>query len=257
MNNIKNKIVLITGASSGIGEQTAIEFAKKGAKLILASRRIAILKSFASNLIKKYKTEVLTLELDVRKRKLVLDTIANLSSKWKNISILVNNAGLASGLDNIQDGNIDDWEKMIDTNLKGLLYVTRAILPGMVKRNVGHIINIGSIAGHFAYPKGNVYCATKFGVNALSQSMRMDLFGTPIRITSIDPGMVETEFSLVRFHGNSERAKKTYENTNPLTAKDVADAIIFSVSRPKHVNIQEVIIMPTDQASLNQVRRNR
>lgn len=256
MYSLKNKIVLITGASSGIGAASAKEFAKRGAKLILIARRKSRLEKLAEELKSLCKTKFLLIELDVRNRKKVTAAIKNIPTEWKSISILLNNAGLASGLNKFQEADVDDWEKMIDTNIKGLLYVTREILPKMIEQNEGHIINIGSIAGHFNYPNGNVYSATKFAVNSLTQGLRMDLFGTPIRVSSVDPGMVETEFSLVRFHGDATRAKKTYEGTRPLSAKDIAETIIFCATRPPHVNIQDVIIMPTDQAALHLVRRD-
>ena len=257
MKKLKNKIVFITGASSGIGMASAKKFAAEGAKLILCARRIDRIKKLSDELKKKYKTESLAIKLDVRNRGEVIEVIKNLSAKWKNISILLNNAGLASGLSTIQNADVEDWEKMIDTNIKGLLYVTREILPGMVLRNDGHIINIGSITGHFTYPGGNVYSATKFAVNSLTQGLRMDLFETKIRVTSVDPGLVETEFSLVRFHGDANSASQIYKNMQPLTADDIADTILFCATRPAHVNIQDVIIMPTDQASMHLISRKK
>lgn len=257
MIEFKNKIVLITGASSGIGQASAVEFAKHGAKLILAARRKDRLDELASKLVNEHKAEVLTLELDVRNQKDVQKAIDGLPAEWANIDILLNNAGLSRGLEKIQEGVIQNWEEMIDTNIKGLLYVTRAVMPGMVKRNSGHIVNIGSIAGHEVYPGGNVYCATKHAVKALNKAMRMDAFGTNIRVSSIDPGMAETEFSLVRFRGDSEKAKKVYQGTRPLQAEDIAQAVVWSCTRPSHVNIEDMIITATDQASATMVNRKQ
>ncbi len=243
------KIALITGASSGIGKSCAEIFAKNGIDIIVTARRIDKLIEMKNNLEQKYRIKVLPLQLDVRDKKAVKDYISHLPKEWGNIEILINNAGLSRGLDKIQDGNIEDWEEMIDTNIKGLLYVTKAILPTMIKRNIGTIVNIASIAGHETYPGGNVYCATKAAVLHLSKAMRMDVLGYNIRIVSIDPGMVETEFSIVRFHGDKEKAKGVYANITPLTPKDIAESIYFSVSVPQHVTIEDMVIMPTQQAS--------
>lgn len=251
----KDKIIFITGASSGIGAATAKEFAKHGAKLLLCARRIEKLQELA-NLIKAETNAVLhCFQLDVRNQSNVLNTLRNLPVEWKPIDILINNAGLAAGLDAFQDANINDWDEMIDTNVKGLLYVTREIIPGMIARNKGHIINIGSIAGHYVYPKGSVYCASKYAVKAISEGLRMDLFGTDVRVTSIDPGAVETNFSHVRFKGDITRASKVYEGMTPLSAEDIADTILFCASRPAHVNICDVIMTPTAQASATLVAR--
>jgi Short-chain alcohol dehydrogenase of unknown specificity len=257
MYSLKNKVVFITGASSGIGASCAVQFAQQGAKLLLAARRIERLDAFAEGLQKKYSVDIHTLQLDVRKRGEVESTLSTLPDAWKKLSVLVNNAGLASGLSTIQEGDADDWEKMIDTNVKGLLYVTRAVVQGMIERGEGHIINIGSIAAYQFYPKGNVYCATKAAVNALTHTMRLDLFGTPIRVSTIDPGLVETEFSIVRFHGDKEHADKTYEGMTPLTPDDIADAVIYCATRPPHVNIQQIVLVPTDQASTTMVHRKK
>jgi 3-hydroxy acid dehydrogenase / malonic semialdehyde reductase len=257
MYSLRNKVVFITGASSGIGASCAVQFAQQGAKLLLAARGIERLDAFAEGLRKKYSVDIHTLQLDVRKRAEVESTLSTLPDAWKKLSVLVNNAGLASGLSTIQEGDADDWDKMIDTNVKGLLYVTRAIVQGMIERGEGHIINIGSIAAYQFYPKGNVYCATKAAVNALTHTMRLDLHGTPIRVSTIDPGLVETEFSIVRFHGDKERADKTYEGMTPLTPDDIADAVIYCATRPPHVNIQQVVLMPTDQASTMAVHRRQ
>lgn len=257
MTELKNKIVFITGASSGIGQASAVEFAKLGAKLILAARRKDRLDALAAKLSKEHKSEVLTISLDVRDQKAVQKAIDNLPAEWANIDILLNNAGLSRGLDKIHQADVRNWDEMIDTNIKGLLYVTRAVMPGMVKRNTGHIVNLGSIAGHEVYPSGNVYNATKYAVKALNKAMRMDAFGTDIRVTSIDPGFVETEFSLVRFRGDGERAQKVYQGMRPLTAQDIAEAVIWSCSQPPHVNIEDMVIMPTDQASISMVNRGK
>lgn len=246
---MKNKIVVITGASAGIGKACAFEFAKAGAKLILISRRIELLEKFSNDLKKLSGNDVLNLQLDVRDKKDVENKINSLPDHWKKIDVLINNAGLARGLSKIDEGKIQDWEEMIDTNVKGLLFMTRMISPLMVERGFGHIINIGSIAGHEVYPMGNVYCATKFAVKALTKGMRIDLLDKNIRITSVDPGMVETEFSLVRFSGDEERAKKVYEGTKPLSPEDIADTVMYCATRPPHVNINEIVVMPTVQAS--------
>ena len=249
MVSLKDKIVFITGASSGIGAASARQFAAAGAKLLLCARRMDRLTALAADLKAVYDTISHVFTLDVRLRKDVVAAIDALPDPWKSISVLLNNAGLARGFDNLHEGNMDDWDEMIDTNMKGLLYISRAVIPFMVQRAEGHIINLGSIAGHLIYPKGNVYCATKFAVGALTQALRLDLNGTGIRVSSIDPGMVETEFSLVRFHGDKERADKTYQAIDPLTPDDIAETIVYCATRPQHVNIQEVIIMPTAQAS--------
>lgn len=251
MNLLKNKIAFITGASSGIGKATAEIFASEGANLILNARREDRILKFANELKEKYNVETLPLIFDVRNYNLVKTKISSIPDKWKNIDILLNNAGLARGLDKIYEGSINDWEEMIDTNIKGLLYVTREILPLMIQNKKGHIINIGSTAGHDVYPNGNVYCATKFAEKALSQAMRIDLLDKKIKVTSIDPGMVETEFSIVRFHNDKERAKKVYENVSPLKPEDIAEIILFAVSRPYHVNINQVIVTPINQANSN------
>ena len=248
-------ISLITGATSGIGKASAEIFAKNGYDLILTGRRKDRLKKLSDELKKKFKTKTLTLNFDVRKLKEVKENLSLLTGAWKKIDVLINNAGLASGLSAIQDGDIEDWEKMIDTNVKGLLYVTRHIAPLMIKNGKGHIINVASLAGKQAYPKGNVYCATKFAVDALSQSMRIDMLEHGIRVTNIAPGLVETEFSVVRFHGNAERAKQTYSNIKPLAAEDIAEIIYWTASRPAHVNINDVVITPTAQANAYLVHR--
>ena len=257
MPSLKNKTVFITGASSGIGSAAAIAFAKKGANLILTARRYEIIKDIGAKLSKNYKIHCKTLKLDVRKKNDVSKAVKNLPAKWKNIDILVNNAGLSRGLDKLHEGKIQDWEDMIDTNIKGLLYVSKAVIPLMVKRNSGHIINIGSIAGHEVYPKGNVYCATKHAVDAITKGMRLDLVETNIRVTTIDPGLVETEFSLVRFRGNVKKAKAVYTGITPLTPYDIADAIVYAASRPQNVVVAEMIILANKQASSMAVHRTQ
>lgn len=255
MVSVKDKIVLITGASSGIGASCAQLFARNGAKLILAARRLERLKQLADKLTKEFGSEVYILQLDVRARSQVESSLAALPEPWVNIDVLINNAGLSRGLDKLHEGNIEDWEEMIDTNLKGLLYVTRAIVPKMVKQGRGHVVNIGSIAARGAYPGGNVYCASKAAVRTISEGLKQDLLGTPVRVTEIEPGLVETEFSIVRFHGDKQRADKVYENLTPLTPDDVADVVLFCVTRPPHVNISEVMLVPVEQANAMLVHR--
>ncbi|MGF2037813.1 MAG: SDR family oxidoreductase [Nostoc sp. CmiVER01] len=255
MTLLENQIILITGASSGIGTACARIFAGAGAKLILAARRLERLQQLADTLVKEFGIEIHLLQLDVRDRKAVEEAISTLPSAWSDIDILINNAGLSRGLDKLHEGSFQDWEDMIDTNVKGLLYVSRYVVPGMVSRDRGHVVNLGSIAGHQTYPGGNVYCATKAAVRAISEGLKQDLLGTRVRVTSVDPGMVETEFSNVRFHGDAERANKVYQGVKPLTADDVADVIFFCVTRSPHVNINEVVLMPVDQASATLVNR--
>jgi NADP-dependent 3-hydroxy acid dehydrogenase YdfG len=247
--SIKGKIVFVTGASSGIGEATALECARHGARLLVCARRADRLKEVEQKLREAGAEDVHAFELDVRDRNAVAAALEALPTAWKAVDVLVNNAGLARGLKKLYEDDIDNWEQMIDTNVKGLLYVTRAIVPGMVERGAGHVINIGSIAGHAAYPNGGVYCATKAAERFITDGLRLDLNGTPVRVTTIDPGMVETEFSQVRFHGDTARAAKTYENIDPLTAEDIADSILFAITRPAHVTIQTMLICPTAQAS--------
>ncbi|MCH8286236.1 SDR family oxidoreductase [candidate division KSB1 bacterium] len=254
--SLKNKIVLITGASAGIGEACAKAFAAEGSKLILAARRIDRLRALSKELDKEHNTISLVLKLDVRNSNQVSKILGDIPADWQNIDILINNAGLSQGLDKVQDGLFDNWDIMIDTNIKGLLYVTRIILPGMIKRESGHVVNIGSIAGYLVYPSGNVYCATKHAVRALTEGMQMDVVDTPIRISAVSPGLVETEFSLVRFKGDAEKAKNVYKGIHPLTGNDIAEAIVFCVTRPTHVNINDLIIMPTSQASAMVVHRD-
>ena len=245
MSRLHDHTVLITGATAGIGRACAEFFAKAGARLILAARRMNRL----NQLKKDLKAEVHCLELDVRNRPAVESAIAGLPEGFADIDVLVNNAGLGRGLDKLHEGVVDGWEEMIDTNVKGLLYVSRAVLPRMVERGRGHVINVGSIAGHEVYPGGNVYCATKHAVDALTKGMRIDLVDTPIRVSTVDPGLVETEFSIVRFRGDRERAASVYKGYQPLKPEDVAEAVVWIADRPEHVQIGEVIIFPTAQAS--------
>jgi serine 3-dehydrogenase len=255
MKPLSHKIVFVTGASSGIGRSTAVRCADAGADVLLCARRLDAVNATAQSIRQKFGVKAHAFQLDVRGRQAVERTLNSLPDEWKNIAVLVNNAGLSRGLDPIQEGSADDWDEMIDTNVKGLLYVTRAVLPGMIARKEGHIINIGSIAGHSVYPKGNVYNASKFAVNALSQGMKMDLLGTPVRVTTVDPGLVETEFSVVRFHGDTKKASAVYAGLKPLTPDDIADAVVWAATRPPHVNINEIILMPTDQSSATLVHR--
>ena len=248
-NIVMGKIALVTGATAGFGEAIAHELASHGYNLIITGRRNERLLKIKGELEKKHSVEVLALNFDVRKLDEVKNSLSSLSDKWQQIDILVNNAGLASGLSTVQEGDIDDWEKMIDTNVKGLLYVTRIISPLMIKNQKGHIINIGSIAGKEVYAKGNVYCATKHAVDALTKAMRIDMLQHGIKVTGICPGMAETEFSLVRYHGDAEKAGNVYKDKEPLLAQDIAELVYFIVSRPPHVNINDVVIMPTQQAN--------
>jgi 3-hydroxy acid dehydrogenase/malonic semialdehyde reductase len=250
-----NRIALITGASAGIGLACAELFAESSIDLILFARRKEKLSDLASALENKFKIRTLIYECDVRNYNQVNEIITNLPDDWKNVDVLVNNAGKALGLSKIQDGELSDWEEMIDTNIKGLLYMSRCVLPGMVQRGSGEVINIGSIAGNEVYPNGNVYCGTKSAVHMISKSMNIDLNGTGVRVTNIAPGLVETEFSEVRFHGDSEKAKTVYKGYKPLEGKDVADVALFCINLPKHVNIQNIVVTPTDQASTTIVNK--
>jgi serine 3-dehydrogenase len=252
---LSNKTVLITGASSGIGRACAEICASEGARLILLARRRERLNEIASELRNKYESEIILATCDVRSRDQVENVISALASEWAAIDVLINNAGLSRGLDKIQDGDFENWDEMIDTNVKGLLYVSRAVLPLMIRRNDGIVVNIASIAGREVYPAGNVYCASKHAARAISKSMQLDLNGTGVRVCNIDPGLVETEFSLVRFHGDAERAEKVYQGYTPLQGNDVAEAMLFCITRPKHVSIHDILIMPTDQASTTLVNK--
>lgn len=250
----KKRIVLITGATSGIGEATAKLLADHSFKLILCGRRNDRLESLKKSLL--HKTEVTTLSFDVRNRKEVEDKIHSLDDDWKNIEVLINNAGNAHGLAPIQSGDVDDWDAMIDINVKGLLYVSHKVLPVMIENNKGHIINLGSIAGKEAYPNGNVYCGSKFAVDAITKGMRIDLNAHGIKVTAIHPGLVETEFSLVRFKGDEDRASSVYKGYQPLKPEDIADLILFSLTRPAHVVVADLVVFPVAQASATIVRKN-
>lgn len=249
MEHLNNKIVFITGASSGIGKACAYAFAQEKAKLIISSRSKNKIDEIAADIRAKFGVDVYTLKLDVTDRELIKNTIYEMPEEWKNIDILVNNSGLGRGTNKLYEDDINGWEEMIDTNVKGLLYVTRAIVPGMVERKTGHVINIGSIAGHEAYPGGAVYCASKHAVTAITRSLRMDVLDKGIRVSTVDPGMVETNFSVVRFYGDKEKAKNAYKGLTPLCGDDIAEAVIFCATRPPHANINEMIIMPSVQAN--------
>lgn len=251
------KTVFITGASSGIGRACAEVLAKEGFNLLLCARRLNRLEALKDELLNMYPNiQIHIFELDVRNAEQVQSQIDGLPQEWRKINVLINNAGLSQGLDSIQDGNIGDWDRMIDTNVKGLLYVSKSAIPLLDIDNGAHIINLGSIAGKEVYPNGNVYCATKHAVDALTKAMRIDLLPKGIKVTSIDPGMVETEFSEVRFHGDKERAKSVYNGVQPLTGIDIAETILFVITRPAHVNINDLLIMPTAQATGMIVNRN-
>ncbi|MFV1448955.1 SDR family NAD(P)-dependent oxidoreductase [Maribacter sp. HS] len=241
------KTAFITGATSGIGKSTAIHFALKGINLVLCGRRQDRLDALEKELGKE--VQIHTLNFDIRSKEAVHAAIASLPSEFSQIDILINNAGNAHGLDTIQDGSIDDWDAMLDINVKGLLYVSKALIPQMIARKSGHVINIGSTAGKEVYPKGNVYCASKHAVDAINQGMRIDLNGTGVRVGAVNPGLVETEFSNVRFKGDEERADSVYKGFQPLKPEDIADIIYFVVTRPYHVNIADLVVMPTAQAS--------
>jgi 3-hydroxy acid dehydrogenase/malonic semialdehyde reductase len=249
------KIALITGATSGIGEACAHTFAREGYNLVLTGRRMNRLENLAQYLNEQYNVEVAVSSFDVRNRDKVVQSLEGLPLAWKRVDVLVNNAGLSQGLDPIQNGNYDDWDTMIDTNIKGLLYVSRVVSNWMITNGFGHIINIGSIAGKEVYASGNVYCATKHAVDALNKGMRIDLLNHGIKVTAVHPGAVETEFSEVRFKGDKDRAKKVYEGFDALSAQDIAETIWFAASRPAHVNINELTVMPTAQASATTIFR--
>ncbi len=257
MSRITGKLILITGASSGIGAASGRRLAAEGASLVLWARRADRLEQLGAELRQRQGATVHLAAVDVRDRVAVNRAAEGLVAAGHVPDVLINNAGLASGMAKIHEGDPDDWDRMIDTNLKGLLNVTRAILPHLVARRRGHVVNIGSTAGHMTYPMGNVYSATKFGVRALTEAMNLDVAGTPIRVSSVDPGFVETEFSEVRFHGDRERAQAVYRGFTPLTADDVADAIAYVVNLPEHVNILDLIIMPTAQRNIYVVDREQ
>ena len=246
---MQNKIVFISGASSGIGEACAHKFASEGANLILNARNFTKLNQLKNELEIKYRIRVLILAFDVRNRQAATDALETLAPEWSNIDILINNAGLVIGVDKEFQGDLDEWDIVIDTNIRGLLCLTRLIVPGMVERNKGHIINIGSIAGDAAYPGGSIYCATKAAVKSLSDGLRIDLVDTPLRVTNIKPGMVETNFSVIRYRGNKNTADEFYEGIQPLSGDDIAQTVYFAASVPAHIQIAEVLLMPTNQAT--------
>ncbi len=256
MKNLAGKTVFVTGASSGIGEATVRAFAGCGARLLLCARRVERLEAMRDELVGAGAAEVHEFALDVRSRGAVESAVAGLPAEWAAIDVLVNNAGLSRGLAKVYDETEpENWEEMIDTNVKGLLYVTRAVVPGMVERGRGHVINLGSTAGHMTYANGAVYCASKAAERVLSEGLKLDLMGTPVRVTSVDPGMVETEFSSVRFRGDAEKAAKVYAGVTPLRAEDVADAIVWAASRPAHVNVHEILLTSIDQANSLTIHR--
>jgi 3-hydroxy acid dehydrogenase/malonic semialdehyde reductase len=252
---LKGKIVFITGASGGIGAATAKAFAAEGARLLLAARRAGKLAEVASRSLELGAAAVHSIDLDVRNRHAVQRAIDELPPEWAEIDVLVNNAGLSRGMEKLYTGKIEDWEEMIDTNIKGLLYVARAVVPGMVVRRRGHVVTLGSMAGEMVYPNGAVYCGSKAAARTINDGLREDLLGTPVRVTSVDPGMVETDFSLVRFHGDTNRAAKVYKGLKALTAEDVADAILWAVTRPDHVNIARISLSPVNQANTLLIHR--
>ena len=256
MQSLANKTVLITGASSGIGRATAKAFAAQGARLLLCARRIDLLTDLSRELgALPQDPDVFAFRLDVRDPAAVQETLASLPAEWSAIDILVNNAGLSRGLTKLYEDDPENWEEMLDTNVKGLLYVTKAVVPGMVQRAGGHVISMGSIAGHQTYPNGAVYCASKAAELVIMDGLRLDLIGTGVRVTSVDPGMVETEFSQVRFRGDKDRAAKVYQNVTPLQPEDIAETILWAATRPAHVQIQTILLTPTDQASATVLNR--
>jgi len=250
-----NQIALITGATAGIGKATALLLAQNNFNLILTGRRKERLVTLQKEIAKNNQSKVLILNFDIRSLAETENAIKSLPEEWKKIDVLINNAGLAAGLNTVQDGVVDDWERMIDTNVKGLLYITRLVSPLMIERSQGHIINISSIAGKEIYPLGNVYCATKHAVQSVTQGMRMDMLKHGIKVSSVCPGAVETEFSLVRFHGDKNKARQVYKGFTPLFARDIAETILFIIKRPKHVNIDDILVMPTDQAYTREFNR--
>ncbi len=248
-------LAFISGATSGFGKATALLFAKMGWNLIITGRRENLLAEFAIQLKKDFGIQVFPLSFDIRDSKAVQKALTGLPDQWRNIDVLINNAGLAAGFNPIHEGNLEDWEAMIDTNVKGILYVTRIISPWMIERGKGHILNIGSTAGKEVYPNGNVYCASKFAVDALTKAMRIDLLAYGIKVTQISPGLAETEFSIVRFKGDESRAKKVYEGMQPLRAEDIAEVIWFAITRPPHVCLNDIVMTPTAQATSTLVNR--
>ncbi|MDF1655136.1 MAG: SDR family NAD(P)-dependent oxidoreductase [Coxiellaceae bacterium] len=256
MSILANKIVFITGASGGIGAASAHAFAKAGAHLLLCSRRLEKVQALAQQITAEHGVKAHAFALDVTNADAVKQAIEGLEAPWNGVDILVNNAGLARGMEPIQVGDPKDWDEMIDTNIKGLLYVSRAVLPGMLERDKGHVINLGSVAGYQAYPNGTVYCASKFAVRGITEGMKMDLHGTPIRVSEIAPGMVQTDFSNVRFKGDSDRADKVYQNITPLSAEDIAQTVVFCAQQPAHVDIMTMSIFPVDQSSATMFNRS-
>ncbi len=254
---LRDKVVLITGASSGIGAATARAFAEHGAKLLLCARRLDRVQAMDAELRDKGAADVFAFELDVQDRDEVEGTLNTLPDAWGAIDILINNAGLSRGLTKLWEDDVRNWEEMIDTNVKGLLYVTRTVVPGMIERGRGHVINLGSIAGHMVYPGGHVYCATKAAERSITEGLRIDLNGTPVRVTTVDPGMVETDFSNIRFRGDREKANKVYAGLDPLTPEDIAETILWTAMRPAHIEIQSVVITPTAQANAYVVHRRQ
>jgi NADP-dependent 3-hydroxy acid dehydrogenase YdfG len=255
MESLKGKKVFITGVTSGIGKSCVYALAKEGADLLISARRKNLVDEIANEIRSKYKINVYPFQLDVRNKKEVDDAVKSLPDEWKRIDILINNAGMGRGMNKLYEDNPDGWEEMIDTNIKGLLYVTNAIIHQMVERKEGHIINIGSIAGHEAYPRGAVYCASKHAVAAITKSLRADVMDKNIRISTIDPGLVQTGFSKVRFYGDEEKADAVYKGYTPLSPDDIADAVVYVATRPKHVNIAQMIVFPTAQASSTLVHK--
>jgi NADP-dependent 3-hydroxy acid dehydrogenase YdfG len=253
--SLKGKTVLITGGSSGIGKACAELFAKEHSRILVCARRHDLLESLADSLRKQFNTDILAFTLDVRNHDEVISSIRSLPEEWRAIDILINNAGLSRGLEPFYNDDPQNWEEMIDTNVKGLLYVTHEVVKGMVNRQSGHIINIGSIAGHETYPKGSVYCPTKHAVSSITTGLRYDLLDKNIRVSTVDPGLVETNFSNIRFRGDSDRAGMVYKGITPLTALDVAETVLFTATRPKHVNIAETLILPSAQGSTTLVNR--
>jgi NADP-dependent 3-hydroxy acid dehydrogenase YdfG len=251
MKSLKKKTVFVTGASSGIGKASAEMFASLGANVLMCARRIERIEKLAIDLHKKYKIKTFAFELDVRNFDEVQDSINGLPKEWKKIDVLLNNAGLSRGLNKIQEGVLQDWEEMLDTNVKGLLYISKTVIPFMLKNKHGHIINIGSIAGRELYPGGNVYCASKFAVDAITKGMRIDLIDTGIKVSTVDPGLVNTEFGVVRYHGDKKRADSAYAGMKPLTGKDIAEVVQFVATREDYLNVAEVLVLPKAQASAN------
>ncbi len=255
MDRLKDRVVFVTGASSGIGAACAREFARYGARLLVAARRLDRLAALQEELLDLGAPAARAEQLDVRDAEAVARLVQDLPEEWQEVEVLVNNAGLSRGLSPLHEGLLDDWNEMIDTNVKGLLHVNRAVVPLMVRRGRGTVVHIGSIAGHEVYPGGNVYCGTKHAVRGITGALRLDLLGSGVRVCSVDPGMVETEFSEVRFHGDRERAAAVYRGTTALSAQDVAEVVYFAASRPDHVDLAEVLLLPTDQASATSVHR--